>query len=266
MKEVLKKVWIVLAVSCIVLMNAMEVSAKELIIGFDDTFAPFGFKTDLLDNYEGDEEFTGLDVELAREVFSRMKVDYRFQTIDWAMKETELETGQIDAIWNGYAITPEREEKLALSIPYMSSKQMIVVKADSDIQTKEDLDGKVIATQAESSSYDALMQDDTLPNIIDGGAPVTYSTFMEVFSDLDTNRADGIVVANTMILYYLAQTGKTKEYRLLDEDLAREDVAVGFRKDEQEFVDEFNKTLQEVLDDGTFDKIYEKWFGVQNND
>lgn len=262
MKQAMKKLWMVLMVGLLILVNGVAVSAEEFIVGFDDAFAPFGFRAELFDDVESDDEFTGLDIELAKEVFTRMGVDYRFQPIDWAMKETELETGQIDAIWNGYSVTPEREEKLALSIPYMKNRQAIIVKKDSDIQTKEDLAGKVIATQAESSSYEALMKDDTLINEIDGGAPVTYSTFVEVFSDLDTGRADAIVIDDTMGLYYLSQTGKSEEYRLLDDDFGVEDFAVGFRKDDQEFVDEFNETLQEVLNDGTFDKIYEKWFGA----
>lgn len=260
----MKKLWIVLTVVGLMIMNGLTASAKELVIGFDDTFAPFGFRTELFEGVESDDEFTGLDVELAKVVFAQMNVEYRFQPIDWAMKETELETKQIDAIWNGYSVTPERQEKLALSIPYMKNRQAIIVKKESDIQTKEDLVGKVVATQAESSSYEALMKDDKLMEQIDGGAPVTYSTFVEVFSDLDTGRADAIVIDDTMGLYYLTQTGKREAYRLLDDDFGVEDFAVGFRKEDQEFVDQFNKVLQKVLEDGTFDKIYEKWFGANS--
>lgn len=76
--------------------------------------------------------------------------------------KTELEVGNIDLIWNGYTITPEREEKVLFSKPYMENSQMIVVPADSDIiQTKADLTGKVVAAQQSSSAVDAINNDDS---------------------------------------------------------------------------------------------------------
>ena len=83
---------------------------------------------------DGNNEFVGFDVDLAKETLGRLGYEVVFQPIDWAMKETELNTGNIDLIWNGYAITLEREEKVLLSEPYLSDSQMIVVRQDSAIK------------------------------------------------------------------------------------------------------------------------------------
>lgn len=226
---------------------------KEAVvtIGFDNTFAPFGF--------EKDGKYTGFDIELAEEVLGRMNVDYDFQPIEWGMKETELNTGNIDMIWNGYSVTPEREKIVAFSDVYLENRQAIVVLEDSDIQTKEDLAGKVVATQEESASLEAINKDKKFADTL-AEEPVTYASFVEVFQDLDNKRVDAIVVDETLTMYYMAQSDKDANYRILEDDFGREDYAVGFRKDDKEFIEEFNKVLKEVKEDGTFDKIKDKWF------
>lgn len=226
---------------------------KEAVvtIGLDNTFAPFGF--------EKDGKYTGFDIELAEEVLGRMNVDYDFQPIEWGMKETELNTGNIDMIWNGYSVTPEREKIVAFSDVYLENRQAIVVLEDSDIQTKEDLAGKVVATQEESASLEAINKDKKFADTL-AEEPVTYASFVEVFQDLDNKRVDAIVVDETLTMYYMAQSDKDANYRILEDDFGREDYAVGFRKDDKEFIEEFNKVLKEVKEDGTFDKIKDKWF------
>lgn len=250
-----------LAVSGLVLGSTVNVAAIEdkqkngdaLIIGFDDTFAPFGFK-----NEQG--EIVGFDVDLAAEIFERMDAEFEFQPIDWSTKETELTSGNIDMIWNGYTVTEERQKVVLFSDPYVDNRQIILVKADSEVQNKADLAGKVVATQAESSSLEGILKDEEFTKSIDGGAPVTYSTFVEVFADLDNGRADAIVVDETLVTYYLSQNDKQADYRILEDNFGEEQYAVGFRKDEEAFVKEFNKTLAAIKEDGTFAEIEAKWF------
>lgn len=236
------------------LIQAQEINKEEgVVIGFDDTFAPFGFKN-------ADGEYVGFDLDLAEEILGRLEVDYEFQPIDWSMKETELNTGNIDMIWNGYSVTPEREEIVQFSEPYIKNRQVIIVKADSDIQNKADFVGKIVATQEQSASLEAIMSDETFAATIDGQQPITYATFVEVFSDLDNGRADGIVVDELLATYFLEQQGNASDYRILEDNFGEEDYAVGFRKDDQEFVEEFNKVLAEIIEDGTFDEIKSQWF------
>jgi polar amino acid transport system substrate-binding protein len=138
-KSVMKTIKLSALLILIVLLAAgcakEEPKAEELIMGLDDTFAPMGFRDE-----KG--ELVGFDVDLANEVAERIGMTIKFQPIDWSMKENELNAGNIDLIWNGYTITPERQEKVAFTKPYLENSQVIVVLADSDIKTKADLAGK----------------------------------------------------------------------------------------------------------------------------
>ena len=85
-----------------------------------------------------------------------MGIELKLQPIDWNNKQSELENGNVDCLWNGFSKTPERDEQFNLSIPYMKNEQIILVKTDSDYQTLEDLAGKTIGVQADSSAESAL--------------------------------------------------------------------------------------------------------------
>lgn len=256
MKAIIRYLLLLTCAWLLLPMPAQALDTKDSVtIGFDETFVPFGFKDD-------SGEYVGFDIDLAKEILGRMDVDYEFQPIDWTLKETELNTGNIDMIWNGYTKTKEREKKLAFSDVYHQSRQIFVVMEDNEeIQTREDLAGKVVATQDDSSPLENMRQDPGFMKSLDGGAPVTYPSYVEVFTDLETGRADAIAVEDSMLLYYLAAGLKGDNYRILDEsqDLGIGEIAVGFRKEDEDFVKEFNKVLKDVKDDGTFDQIKEKW-------
>lgn len=222
---------------------------KTYVVGFDNTFAPMGF--------EKDGENMGFDIDLAKKVEEKMNVKFKFQSIDWTLKEAELESKNIDMIWNGYSITDQRKEKVLFSVPYMKNRVLILVNKDSDIQAKEDLKGKIVSTQDQSSALDALVEDQISQELKE---IVTYASFNDVFSDLETDRAAAIVVDETMGLYYLSNTGESDKFRILKDDLGSEEYAVGFRKDDTELVENFNKALKELEDEGEIQKIYEKWF------
>lgn len=226
---------------------------QALIVGLDDTFPPMGFRDD-----NGD--IVGFDIDIANEIGDRLGYKMEFQAIDWSLKETELEAGNIDLIWNGYTITPEREEKVLFSEPYMENSQMIVVPADSDIQSKEDLKGKVVAAQQSSSAVDAINNDDSsFPQDFANGEVVQYPSNNDVFNDLINGRADAIVVDETMGRYYMS-LNEDFDYRVLEDNFGEEYYAVGMRKDDTDFKKEFDQALQEMKDDGTYDEIYGKWF------
>jgi len=115
-------------------------NANEVVLGLDDTFVPMGFKDD-----QG--KFVGFDIDLAKEVFKRENMKVTFQPIDWSMKETELISGNIDTIWNGYSITDERKKKVNFSKAYLSNRQVIITLANSSIQSKSDLKNQIVGIQ-----------------------------------------------------------------------------------------------------------------------
>ncbi|HOW22438.1 MAG TPA: amino acid ABC transporter substrate-binding protein [Sedimentibacter sp.] len=227
-----------------------QTGTEELIMGLDDTFAPMGFRDE-----KGD--IVGFDVDLANEVAKRIGVTIKFQPIDWSMKETELNARNIDLIWNGYTITPERQEKVAFTKPYLENSQVIVILAGSDINTKADLAGKNVAVQAESSALDAINSEPEVAATF--GSLVEFSTNNEAFIDLDSGRTDALVVDEVNARYYMKQIGEEK-YKVLEEDFGDEEYGIGLRKEDTELLKKINDAMDAMKKDGTYDKIYAKWF------
>ena len=258
MKKISKKLIMGLAVLAIMVgavgCNKKNVTSddNEIVIGYDNTYFPMGYLDD-----NGDT--VGFDVDLAKETFKRLNMDVKFQSIDWSMKETELNSGNIDAIWNGYSLTEERKAKVTYTDAYMKNSQLIVTLKNSTIKSKEDLNGKVVGTQQGSAGLEALEKDSEILNSLDG-SPILYDTFDKVFRDLEAGRIDALVGDETLVKYYISKKGEEK-YKILDDNFGTEDYVVAFRKEDIELRDKVNNTINEIKDDKVFDEIYNKWFG-----
>ena len=113
-------------------------------VGFDQDFPPFGY-------VDENGEFTGFDLELAKEAAKRMDMEIKLQPIDWDSKELELSSGSISCIWNGFTMNG-RENDYTWTESYMDNSQVFVVKSDSGIKTKADLAGKIVTAQTDSAA------------------------------------------------------------------------------------------------------------------
>jgi polar amino acid transport system substrate-binding protein len=224
----------------------------SIIVGLDDTFVPMGFR-----NNSG--EFTGFDVELALEAAKRMELDIEFQPVDWNLKEQELDSGNIDMIWNGYSINEERKKKVNFTKPYLDNKQIIVALNESDINTKENLKERIVATQNSSSSLAAIEAEGALPDFKNGEV-ILFDTYNEAFMDLDAKRVEAVVADQVLARYYMAERGEEK-YKIVDGDFGDEEYGVGLRKGDNTLLEKLNKALDEMKADGTAETISVKWFG-----
>lgn len=222
-------------------------------VGFDDTFVPMGFKDD-------NGKVVGFDIDLAKEVFKRLDVKVKFQPIDWSMKETELNSGKIDLIWNGYTITDERKQKVAFTKPYIQNRQIIVTLADSNIKKKSDLAGKVVTAQNGSSSLDAINKEPDLAATFKDGEPQLFDTNNEALMDLEAGRTDAVVADEIMAKYYIAKRGE-KKYKVLGDDFGKEEYGIGMRKSDTELLEKVEKALEDMRSEGVYSDIYKKWFG-----
>lgn len=224
----------------------------KLIIGVDDTFAPMGF-------LDENNELTGFDIEMAQAVSEKLGIPVEFQTIEWSMKEQELNQGNIDLIWNGYSVTDERAEKVLFTKAYLDNKQVVVTMADSGIKTLADLDGKVVAAQGESSAVDAI---DAHPEIGDTFADrPEFSTNDEAIMDMEAGRSDAVVADSVLLNYVISHKEDPSKYVILEEDLGSEEFAVGVRKEDTALCDAINKAFEELKADGTAAELSIKWFG-----
>ena len=222
---------------------------KTLVVGLDDTFAPMGFRDD-----KG--QLVGFDIDLAKAVAEKVGYEVSFQPIDWAMKETELNSGNIDCIWNGYSITEERKTKVAFSTPYLDNAQLIITLAGSDIDSKADLADKTVSVQKESSALDAVTADDIAASLKE---IVEFDTNIDCFMELDAQRCDAIVCDEVLARYIIKQRGEEK-YNILADDFGKEEYGVGFRLTDTDLVNSVNKALEDLKADGTYKEIYTKWF------
>ena len=229
--------------------TAAEAAGGTLIVGFDQDFPPMGFVGD-------NGEYTGFDLDLAKEVASRLGLEYKAQPIAWDSKEMELESGNIDCIWNGFTITG-REDDYTWTTPYMANKQVFVVANDSDIKSQADLAGKVVEVQADSSAEAALKENQDLANTF--GQLLTTPDYNTAFMDLEQGAVDAVAMDVIVAGYQIKQ--RNADFKILDDSLSEEEYGVGFKKGNTELRDKVQEALEEMAADGTLAKISDEWFG-----
>ena len=228
---------------------AAEAAGGTLIVGFDQDFPPMGFVGD-------NGEYTGFDLDLAKEVASRLGLEYKAQPVAWDSKDMELESGNIDCIWNGFTITG-REDDYTWTTPYMANKQVFVVANDSDIKSQADLAGKVVEVQADSSAEAALKENQDLANTF--GQLLTTPDYNTAFMDLEQGAVDAVAMDVIVAGYQIKQ--RNADFKILDDSLSEEEYGIGFKKGNTELRDKVQGALEEMAADGTLAKISDEWFG-----
>ena len=226
-----------------------EAAGGTLIVGFDQDVPPMGFVGD-------NGEYTGFDLDLAKEVASRLGLEYKAQPIAWDSKDMELESGNIDCIWNGFTITG-REDDYTWTTPYMANKQVFVVANDSDIKSQADLAGKVVEVQADSSAEAALKENQDLANTF--GQLLTTPDYNTAFMDLEQGAVDAVAMDVIVAGYQIKQ--RNADFKILDDSLSEEEYGIGFKKGNTELRDKVQGALEEMAADGTLAKISDEWFG-----
>ena len=228
---------------------------KSITVGFDNTFVPMGFE-------EKNGNYAGFDIELAKYVSKKLGIQVHFQAIDWDMKETELQNGTIDVIWNGYSATDERREKVAFTIPYMQNTQILVVKKTSGIHSVEDMTGKVLGAQNGSSGMlDFEEHPEVLKNRVKGGDADQYQSVNEAIIDLKNDRIDALLIDRVYADYYLTTEGIADEYNTIPSGFESESFAVGVRPADRKLLEALNQAFKELYQEGIFQQISQKWFG-----
>lgn len=218
-------------------------------VGFDQEFPPMGFVGD-------DGEYTGFDLEVAKAVAERLGLEFVPQPVDWAAKDMELESGNIDCIWNGFTMTG-REDDYTWSEPYMANTQVFVVAKDSGIASQADLAGKIVECQVDSSAEAALKE---VPDLTATFKQLlTTADYNSAFMDLEQGAVDAIAMDVIVAGYQIQQ--RNADFIILEDSLSAEEYGVGFKKGNTELRDKVQATLEEMAADGTLKSVSEKWFG-----
>ena len=253
MKKVLMIICAALLISGCGGKDINDMSYKKIyVIGLDAEFAPMGFRDE-------NGEIVGFDIDLAKEAAQRMGVEFEFRPIDWSRKVDELNARRIDIIWNGLDITPERQEHILYSKPYMDNRQILLVTADStfNINSEYDLAGKIVGTQAGSNSETYVEYNDELRKSLK--AFRTFGSFKTGFRDLESGEVDVLIVDEIVGRYEMSKF--PNKFKALEVTIGHVTaIGIGFRMTDIVLRDEVQGVFNQMIKDGTAKKISEKWF------
>lgn len=225
---------------------------KTFTVGFDAEYPPYGYMDE-------NGEYTGFDLDLAQAVCDLEGWELVKKPINWDSKDMELNSGSIDCIWNGFTMNG-REEEYTFSVPYVDNSQVIVVSESSGINALTDLAGKTVGVQAASAALDLLKSGE------EGGQKALSDTFAALnefadyntaFTELQAGALDALAIDVGVAKYQLNSRGEG--FKILDETLNTEQYAIGFKKGNQELCDTVNANLQKLVEDGTVQKLAEKY-------
>ena len=228
--------------------DAKDSSLPQIIVG-SDTYPPYIY----LNN---DGIPAGIDVEIATEAFRRMGYAARFEPIDWEQKTALVESGTIDCIWGCFSMQG-RETLYQWAGPYMVSRQVVAVNADSSIQSLSDLAGRTVAVQTTGKPEELFLSgsDPRIPQTVEVFSTEDRSV---QYAMLACGYVDAIAAHETAILQYMQDNNAA--FRILEEPLLVTGLGVAFAKNDSRGLDhQLNDTFAQMREDGTLERIVGKY-------
>lgn len=217
----------------------------KLIIGYTE-FAPMNY-------YDAEGNFIGFETDFAKAVCAELGVEAEFQLIKWSAKETELASKNIDCIWNGMTITPEREAAMSISTPYMANKQVLVVRAaDAEkYTTAEAMNGVAVVAEQESAGEEVITTDAFF-----AGAEYTAVVDMATaLKEVKAMTADACVVDYVTSIGMIGEGTDYADLVVVDAmAFADEQYGIAFRKD-SDVTAAVNAAITKLVENGTLAEI-----------
>jgi len=220
----------------------------KLLMGSDTTYPPF-------ESIGDDGKPEGFDIDVANELSDRLGLELEVVTTAWEGIIPGLKTDKYDIIMSAMTITEERLAEIDFSDPYIDSNQSIAVKkGTTDITGPEDLAGKVVGVQVDTTGQFTAEE-------IAGIAEIRkYDTILIAFQELELGRIDAIMNDYPVNAYLSKMRGQTEIAATVTTD---EQYGIGVKKGNDELLEAINMALEDMYADGTYDKIFEKWFGEE---
>lgn len=229
----------------VVMFASSAFAGEPVIVAHDTNFKPFEFKDE-------SGKYTGFDIELWDAIAKRINLDYKFQPMDFNGIVPGLQTNQIDVGIAGMTITPARAEVIVFSDDYYNSGVQMIVMADrNDINSIEDLAGKVISTKLGTSS-------ETFAKNFGKAEVKLYPNNDAMFMELITGGADAVIFDLPVVQDFASTVGKGR-VKLAGPLYEGQDYGIGFPKGST-LVESVNKALADMKADGSYDELYMKWF------
>ena len=226
---------------------ATPTPGKQLIVATDTAFVPFEFK-------QGD-KYVGFDIDLWDAIAKDLKLDYKLQPMEFNGILPGLQTKNIDVALAGMTITDERKKAVDFSDGYYDAGLSVLVAQNSTITGVTDLKGKHVAIKTGTAGAEYAKQnlkDSTLHEF-----PSDSNAYME----LTTGRVDAVIHDSPTEMYYANNAGKGK-VKVVGTPINAKPYGIAFPKGSPLIAD-VNKELAKLKSDGTYNKIYKKWFGIE---
>lgn len=220
---------------------------KKILIGVDDTYPPMEFKDD-------SNKLVGFDVDVAEAVAKKLGVTIEWMSTSWDGIFTSLSSKRFDVIHSSVSITDERKETMIFTDPYITGGTAIYVKkGNTNIKTSDDLKGKVVGVQAQTTADEVVTKLGATKEI------KKYTGMTEAFLDLENGRVEAVVSDPMVGNYYVSK--QPDKFDAPKSNLTEEPIGVAFRKEDTQLRDAYNKAMSELKADGTLSSISKKWFG-----
>jgi ABC-type amino acid transport substrate-binding protein len=214
-----------------------------LLVGSDTPYAPFEF---------GDPpDYKGFDIDLVNEIADRTGLEVQIEDTSFGTIFGDLQQGKFDLVASSTTITPAREERVSFSDPYFSADQSLMIKEGSDIQSVEDLSGRTVGAQEGTTGAEYA------ENETDAATVRTYPEIPDAFNALQNEQVEGVI--NDFPISKYAER-EYPELSVIEQIPTGESYGFPVQKDNTALLEEVNSALQEMIDDGTYAEIYQKWF------
>ncbi len=221
-------------------------------VGFDAEYPPYGYMDE-------NGEYVGFDLDLAQAVCDLRGWELIKTPINWDTKDMELNSGNIDCIWNGFTMNG-REGEYTFSVPYVDNRQVIVTAEDSGINTLEDLAGRIVGVQTASAALDVLQSEDYADLTSSFGTLQEFGDYNNAFVELQAGAIDAIAMDIGVAQYQLESRGEG--FKMLEEPLNSEQYAIAFKLGNEELKDQVEESLMELVNNGTFQSLAEE-YGIE---
>ena len=222
------------------------------ILGLDDSLPPMGYRNE-------ENEIVGFDIDVAKEFCKRLGVELILQPIDWGAKELELSSKNIDCIWNGMSITPQRQESMSMTFSYLNNQILVYTRKSDAVKSAADLAGKIVAVQGGSFAEDILNSDENKAMTESFGEVLPFEDYLTALMDLQQGGVDAVAIDLVVANFHLASIGDDA----LESTIALSDdnYGVGFRKEDVALCQKTEEILMDMKADGTLAAISTTWFG-----
>lgn len=208
--------------------------------------------------YDENGELTGFETEFTTAVCEKLGVKAEFQVIDWTKKEFELQSGTIDAIWNGLTVTEDRKENMAFSTAYVRNKQVAIIKVDNADKYTDiaSMAGASMTAEEGSAGQTAIEADE----ILSQNTYVASAAQKDVLMEIKAGTTEIGVIDYVMAKASIGEGTDYADLMIVEGvELAPEEYAVGLRLEDTVTLEKVNATIDELVADGTLKALAEKY-------